>query len=129
MVIGHSGDTTDTDYLKAVMDTGATMASDRFGYDLPGAATTRERVAVIADLCRQGYADRIVVSHDAMLHTDWLDAEYIAMHPNWTPTFIPTEVVPALREAGVSDAHLQQILVDTPARLLAVATKEHREQP
>jgi phosphotriesterase-related protein len=129
VVIGHSGDTTDTDYLKAVMDTGATMASDRFGYDLPGAATTQERVAVIADLCRQGYADRIVVSHDAMLHTDWLDAEYIAMHPNWTPTFIPTEVVPALREAGVSDAHLQQILVDTPARLLAAATKEHCEQP
>ncbi|MBO0679056.1 phosphotriesterase-related protein [Mycolicibacterium sp. S2-37] len=128
VIIGHSGDTTDTDYLKAVMDTGATIASDRFGYDLPGAASTEERVAVIADLCGQGYADRIVVSHDAMLHTDWLDADYVAQHPNWTPTFIPTEVVPTLREAGVSEADLNQILVTTPARLLAAVTKEHRER-
>lgn len=121
VVIGHSGDTTDIEYLKAIMDTGATIASDRFGYDVTGAATTQERVAVIADLCRQGYADRIVVSHDAMLHTDWLDAEYTARYPHWEPTYIPTTVVPALRDAGVSDTDLHQILVDTPARLLACA--------
>lgn len=126
VIIGHSGDSTDTDYLKAIMDTGATMASDRFGYDLPGAASTQERVAVIADLCGQGFADRIVVSHDAMLHTDWLDDDYTAGHPHWEPTYIPTSVVPALREAGVSDAHLHQILVDTPARLLAAVPKEHQ---
>ncbi|WP_247054091.1 phosphotriesterase [Mycolicibacterium sp. F2034L] len=123
VVIGHSGDTTDTDYLKAVMDTGATIASDRFGYDLPGTPATPERVAVIADLCAQGYADRIVVSHDAMLHTDWLDADYTAMFPRWTPTYIPTEVVPALRDAGVSEADLQQILVHNPARLLAAVAE------
>ena len=121
VVIGHSGDTTDLDYLKALMDTGATMASDRFGYDLPDSATTQERITVIADLCDQGYADRIVVSHDALLHSDWLEPSYTAKFPNWEPTFIPTHVVPALREAGVSDAHLHQILVDTPARLLARA--------
>lgn len=123
VVIGHSGDSTDIDYLTAIMDTGATMASDRFGYDLPGAATTSERVAVIAQLCGQGYADRIVVSHDAMLHTDWLDADYTAMHPNWTPTYIPTAVVPALRDAGVSDDDLHRILVSTPARLLGTVNR------
>jgi phosphotriesterase-related protein len=128
VVIGHSGDTTDADYLKAIMDTGATIASDRFGYDLPGTATTPERVAVIADLCTQGYADRIVVSHDAMLHTDWLDADYTAAFPDWEPTFVPTTVVPALRDAGVSDAQLHQILVDTPARLLACATPISKER-
>ena len=119
VIIGHSGDTTDTDYLKALMDTGATMASDRFGYDLPGTATTQQRVDVIADLCRQGYGDRIVVSHDAMLHTDWLDDGYTANFPDWDPTFVPTRVVPMLRDAGVSDTDLRRILVDTPARLLA----------
>ncbi|BBY49462.1 phosphotriesterase [Mycolicibacterium arabiense] len=128
VVIGHSGDTTDLDYLKAVMDTGATIASDRFGYALPGTATTQERVAVIADLCNEGYADRIVVSHDAMLHTDWLDDGYTAAFPDWDPTFVPTTVVPALREAGVSDAHLHQILVGTPARLLACATPLPKER-
>ncbi|MET0700261.1 MAG: phosphotriesterase-related protein [Mycobacterium sp.] len=121
VVIGHSGDTTDLDYLKAVMDTGATMASDRFGYALEGTPTMQERVAVIAALCGQGYADRIVVSHDAMLHTDWLEPAYLAQYPDWTPTYIPTSVVPALRDAGVSDADVHQILVDTPARLLACA--------
>lgn len=120
VVIGHSGDTTDIDYLKALMDTGATMASDRFGYDVEGAATMHERVAVIATLCDQGYADRIVVSHDAMLHTDWLEpGGGTAMYPHWEPTYISTEVLPALSAAGVSDADLHQILVDTPARLLA----------
>ncbi|TFV61498.1 phosphotriesterase-related protein [Mycobacterium sp. PS03-16] len=127
VIIGHSGDTTDTDYLKALMDTGATMASDRFGYDIDGAPTTQERVAVIAELCAQGYADRIVVSHDAMLHTDWLDADYTARFPHWDPTYLPTTVAPAMREAGISDAHLHQILVDTPARLLAAVPKERRD--
>jgi phosphotriesterase-related protein len=105
-----------------VMDTGATMASDRFGYAVPGTPTTQDRVAVIADLCAQGYADRIVVSHDAMLHTDWLEpGGGTAMYSRWEPTYIPTAVVPALREAGVSDADLHRILVDTPARVLACA--------
>jgi phosphotriesterase-related protein len=122
VVIGHSGDTTDTDYLKALMDTGATIASDRFGYDVAGTPTMQERVAVIAALCDQGYADRIVVSHDAMLHTDWLEpGGGTAMYPHWEPTYIPTAVVPALRAAGVSDGDLDEILIHTPARLLACA--------
>lgn len=129
VIIGHSGDTTNIDYLKALMDTGATIASDRFGYDIDGAPTTPQRVAVIADLCDQGYADRIVVSHDAMLHTDWLDADYTVRFPHWDPTYLPTTVVPAMREAGISDTHLHQILVDTPARLLAAVPKERRAHP
>ena len=129
VVIGHSGDTTDVDYLRAVMDTGATIASDRFGYAVQGAPTMLERVAVIAELCRRGYADRIVVSHDAMLHTDWLESGGgTAMYPHWEPTYIPTAVVPALRDAGVSEADLQQILVDTPARLLACAAPLPKER-
>jgi phosphotriesterase-related protein len=38
------------------------------------------------------------------------------MQPNWNFRHITDDVLPALREAGVTDAQLDQMLVDNPRR-------------
>lgn len=69
LVIGHAGDSNDLDYLMELADTGAILGMDRFGLDIIN--PTADRVATIAALCERGYADRIVLSHDASCFIDW----------------------------------------------------------
>ena len=55
VVIGRSGDTTDVDYLRSIIDAGAIVGSDRFGlYLIPGTASEDERIDVLADPRRGG---------------------------------------------------------------------------
>jgi len=116
VIIGHSGDTTDLDYLKELMDNGSYIGMDRFGIDtlLP----FEERVNTVAALCQQGYADRMVLSQDASCFIDWFDIEVRqAALPKWTFTHISDDVVPALRARGVTQADIDQMLIDNPRRI------------
>jgi phosphotriesterase-related protein len=113
VVIGHSGDSTDLDYLKRLIDRGSYIGMDRFGIDaiLP----TDKRVATIAALCREGYANRMVLSHDASCFSDARDPEEVQRQwPNWHYNHIPDDVLPALREAGVSDSQIDQMMRQNP---------------
>ena len=121
VVIGHVGDTTDTAYLKELMDRGSTIGMDRFG--LERHATFDERVATVAALCADGYADRMVLSHDASCCLDWIPdrAAADAALPNWRYTHISDDVLPALKRRGVTDAHIHAMLVQNPRRLFEAA--------
>ncbi|PRZ40787.1 phosphotriesterase-related protein [Antricoccus suffuscus] len=119
VVIGHAGDTNDLDYLKWIADKGATIGCDRFGLD--GFNTTADRIATIATLCKQGYADRIVLAHDVSCFIDYFpgkewNASSESFAPNWNLLHIPNDVVPGLREAGVSEAQLDDMLINNPRR-------------
>ena len=120
VVVAHSGDSPDLTYLRSLMDTGAVMGSDRFGLYLPGTPTLDERVATIATLCGEGYANRIALSHDTVMYSDWgppgLANQYF---PTWIPTHISDVVLPALQAAGVSDTDIDTMLVSTPASLFS----------
>jgi phosphotriesterase-related protein len=121
VVIGHSGDTTDLDYLRELMDAGSTIGCDRFGMYFPTWLSMHERIDTIARLCELGYADRIVVSHDYTPHSDWFATGEMPSRPeHWRQTHIVDDVLPAMSEAGISDEHLDQILVHNPRRLLEV---------
>ncbi len=116
VVIGHSGDTTDIGYLEEVIARGSYLGMDRFGLDaiLP----FEERVQTVADLCARGHHDRMVLSHDAACHMDWLDDEAVAVGaPNWHYLHITSDVVPALQERGVTDEQIHAMLVDNPRRI------------
>ena len=117
VVIGHAGDSNDLDYLMELADTGAILGMDRFGLDIVNA--TENRVATVAALCERGYADRIVLSHDASCFIDWFGpdpATVPAMQPNWHYRHISEDVLPALRAAGVGDGQIDQMLVGNPRR-------------
>ena len=124
VVIGHAGDSNDLGYLMELADTGATLGMDRFGLDIFN--PTADRVRTIAALAARGYADRMVLAHDANCFIDWFGADEAAVKaataPNWHYTHISDDVLPALREAGVSDAQLDQMLVDNPRRYFSGGT-------
>ncbi|WP_405182622.1 phosphotriesterase-related protein [Nocardia sp. NBC_01377] len=118
VVIGHSGDSEDLDYLRRLMDAGSMAGFDRFGLYLPGTSTMEQRLDAVATLCGQGYADRIGLSHDAVLYSDWgPPGVALKRFPTWVPTHISDVVVPGLRERGVSDADIDTMLVSAPAAL------------
>lgn len=117
VVIGHSGDTTDCDYLEELVSAGSFIGMDRFGIDLE--LPTPERVATIAEMCRRGHADKMVLSHDAAVFFDWLPMDVLpTVLPNWNYFHILDNVVPALREEGVTEDQIRQMLVDNPRRAL-----------
>jgi phosphotriesterase-related protein len=116
VVIGHSGDSTDLDYLRELMDKGSMIGMDRFGIDV--LLPFDDRVQVVVDLCEQGYADRMVLAHDAACYMDWFTPEIqAAMAPNWHYNHISDDVLPELRTRGVSDQQIDQMLVGNPRRL------------
>src|SRR3989454_10269931 len=59
VVIGHSGDTEDTDYLCKLCDRGSYIGMDRFGVDI--FLPTANRVATIAKMCQLGYAEKMAL--------------------------------------------------------------------
>lgn len=116
VVIGHSGDTTELDYLEAVVGRGSYIGMDRFGID--AMLSFDERVGVVADMCARGHADRMVLSHDAACFIDWFDEEMLkAAAPNWHFRHITDDVVPALMARGVSDEQVATMLVDNPRKI------------
>lgn len=126
IVIGHSGDTDDLDYLLALMDTGSTIGMDRFGMEhlLPDAT----RVRTVLDLLRRGYADRMVLSHDAAFFSHVTPPRWRAHEaPNWHMENLARRVIPMLREGGASDDDLDQMLVRNPRRLLEPMPRPEEE--
>jgi len=116
VVIGHSGDTEDTAYLQKLCDRGSLIGMDRFGLDL--FLTTPQRVATIQKMCELGYANKMVLSHDAACHIDWVDPPLREkLLPKWNFNHIPDDVLPALREAGVSEDDIAAMTVDNPRRV------------
>lgn len=115
VVIGHSGDTTDLDYLMRLADNGSLLGMDRFGLDV--LLPFEQRVDTVAELVRRGYTDRVVLAHDASCFIDWFDAEAkVQAVPKWNFRHISEDVLPALRERGVTEADIDTMLVANPRR-------------
>jgi phosphotriesterase-related protein len=118
LVIGHCGDSQDLDYLRELMDAGATIGMDRFGMEhvLPDDA----RLSTVLALLHDGYADRMVLSQDAAFFSRVTPPSWRAAHtPHWTMDNIPRRIVPGLLEGGVTQDQIHQLLVLNPARVLA----------
>lgn len=116
VVIGHCGDSEDIAYLEELMAAGSCIGMDRFGIDsfLPAA----RRVATIASLCERGHAAQMVLGHDTSCYIDWFEAAMVkAAAPNWNFLHISDDVIPALRQSGVSDAQIATMTVENPRRI------------
>ena len=118
VVIGHSGDTTDIDYLEELIAGGSYLGMDRFGVD--AFLSTEDRVKTVATMCERGHAERMVLSHDASCYFDALPEETLPVAlPNWHYLHIHNDVIPALKARGVTDEQLTTMLVDNPRTIFA----------
>lgn len=117
VVIGHAGDSKDLDYLMALADAGSTLGFDRFGME--HTAPDEQRLSILCALLSRGYADRIVLSHDAAFFSRITPPSWRAREaPHWNMENLHTRILPRLLAAGVSEAVLETLLVRNPGRLL-----------
>ncbi len=115
VVLGHSGDSTDADHLATLADSGFWLGMDRFGITL--GTTFEERADIVVELCRRGYAERMVLAHDAACYIDWVDPDVLAFLPQWHYLHIEQDVLPYLRTHGVTEDQITAMLVDNPRRI------------
>ncbi|MBF4769769.1 phosphotriesterase-related protein [Nocardioides agariphilus] len=116
VVIGHCGDSRDLDYHRELLDRGAYVGLDRFG--LVHLLPDEDRAEVVAELCRQGYADRLVLSHDSSTYSHSFEPATRERLGDWDYSHISRVVLPALAVAGVAQEQIDQMLVRNPMAVL-----------
>jgi phosphotriesterase-related protein len=118
VVLGHSGDAVrDPDYLQQMAESGLTLGMDRFGID--HFATFEQRSDLVVELCRRGLAGRMVLAHDTCCYIDWFAPGSLAPLKDWHYLHVSQDVLPYLRDHGVSDDDIDAMLVANPARILS----------
>jgi phosphotriesterase-related protein len=122
VVMGHMTQSVpDIAYHRSIADTGAAIEFDRFGAELyndnwggPNYCEPRdaEVVAEIAQLVREGYSDRILLSHDVGFKVQ------LTAYGGLGYAHVPRRVLGYLANVGVSGEAITQMTVANPARLL-----------
>ena len=116
IVLGHSGDSEDADHLSTLAEAGFWLGMDRFGINL--ATTFEARADIVVEMCRRGFSGQMMLAHDAACYIDWIDPDVLAFLPDWNYLHIEHDVLPYLRQHGVSDEQITAMLVDNPRRYL-----------
>lgn len=124
--IDHCNDTTDTEYLRWILDQGCYLGWDRY----PGRLVSpKMRTITLKNLIDEGFGDRICPSHDCIcLHpinerpdgTLPENHDYALRNPDQY-LFIHRQVIPQLRELGASEADIRRLFVENPRRFLSGA--------
>jgi phosphotriesterase-related protein len=121
--IAHTGDTDDLDYIERVLERGVFIGMDRYGLEL--FLPMERRNATVSALLERGYADRMLLSQDFCATIDWFPEETeeqllaSGMVKDWSMTLLFEQVIPTLREGGMTDQQLDTMLVENPKRWLA----------
>jgi phosphotriesterase-related protein len=113
VMIGHSNESTDLDYLSQIIDNGSYLGWDRCGLQLT--VRLEAQIDTLVALCERGYSGRIMLAHDKASFVDWFTNDEIGFGaPDWQYTYIPAKMLPALRERGVSQNQIDQMLIGNP---------------
>lgn len=119
VVIGHMCGNADLSYQLAVLDQGVSVNFDRWGLDILFPDDLRK--ATLIKLLKSGLAGQIVLSHDHIAH--WLIRqaevpEYIReLIVNWSYTHLFRNILPSLKQAGVTEEQINQMLVINPQKI------------
>ena len=125
IMIGHMSDNPDIHYHMDVLNRGVYDSFDRMGIEIvEGCPMEIEKYAVILGLIGVGYLDKIILSHDTIAY--WLGRPMPEMPDaikpfmeNWHPTHLFKNIIPFLKNAGITDEQVNTILVENPKRLFS----------
>lgn len=123
VIVGHSGDTDDLDYLLSMLGRGCFLGMDRFAY-CDATLSMEKRILVLLDLFKRGYGKQLILSHDYGVYMGFegtMDDVKKRSHGNQEAdyTLIHQKVLPALRSGGLTQQDIHLLMVDNPRRLLA----------
>ncbi|MEH7097017.1 phosphotriesterase family protein [Neobacillus vireti] len=126
IIIGHMCGNTNPAYHKEVLDQGVRIGFDRFGIQvLVGAPLDQERVATLISLLEEGYEDQILLAHDSV--NIWLgrppvmNEQVMQIMENWHPGHIFDNILPDLREKGITEKQFNKMLRENAESLFAGA--------
>ena len=121
ITIGHMCGNASLDYQLDVLKRGVYIAFDRFGIEMK--MTDLTRISTLLALLQKGYANRIMISHDCIAAVygrgGRMPMEDAIKFKNWSFTNIFTNILPALKTAGVSDEQIKTMMVENPQRFLS----------
>jgi len=121
VIVSHASECEDLDLLIRLLDHGAILGFDKFGLDVFLASETRTRNLLA--LLKRGHAAQIVLSQDYGCFADTFADDAGTVHiaaeaPDWGYRYVDRILLPALREAGVSESDIDAMLVEAPRRFL-----------
>lgn len=122
IMIGHLDNCTDMDELLKIFEQGVYGGFDRMGIQgFTGALPESRRLAEIVGLAGSGYGDKIILSHDSivrMLGDPWVYSEQDAKDlARWNWTHVFEDILPRLREMGLSPETTEAFVAANPGRL------------
>jgi phosphotriesterase-related protein len=116
-VLAHMSSVPDFSAHRHALERGYWIAYDNFGMELHNAwyrpIGDSQRVEWLLEVFRLGFGHRIVVSHDV-----WCKLQLRRYGGNGYGHLLRT-IVPQLRESGLTDDDVEQLLVRNPAEVLA----------
>ncbi|MCY3811430.1 MAG: phosphotriesterase-related protein [Gammaproteobacteria bacterium] len=124
--IDHSNDTTDTEYLKWILDQGCFLGLDRYPGHL---VSPHMRTVTMKALIDSGYAERLCPAHDCIcLHIlneradGTLPEEHaLALRNPDGYLYMHRHVIPDLKSMGVGEDTIDTLFVDNPKRFFSGA--------
>lgn len=122
IMIGHMDGNTDPAYHRATLKHGVSIAFDRIGLQgMVGMPSDAARLDVITALLQEGFADRLLLSHDSIWH--WLGRPIpipeaiLPAIKDWHPLHIIDDILPELERRGITRSQIEQMTVANPARI------------
>ena len=119
IVVGHMCGNASLEYQMSVIDKGVYVGFDRWGLEFFFPDNLRR--ATVLGLLGLGFADRIILSQDS--NARWLGRASVIpdfiqpLIANWTYTHIFKDIIPQLKQAGVTETQVNQMLVENPKRI------------
>jgi len=121
IVLGHLNTAHDDGrYIADLLDRGVYLEFDLFGFDhsLLGLGryppSDADVAATVARLARDGHAARLLISHDIGVRTR------LCAYGGWGYAHVLTHIVPLLRQGGLDEAILDNLLIDNPQAVLTM---------
>jgi phosphotriesterase-related protein len=112
IIIGHQDLNPNKEEVLSVLEAGAYIAFDTIGKN--NYRPDGERVDFLLDFINRGYEKQILLSADLTRKSHW--------KKNGGPGYglVLESFIPRLKEAGVSDSILQQLLIVNPSRAFSI---------
>jgi len=115
VVIGHTCCSSDIKYYLDIIQRGAYVGFDRIGWAI--FQPDEVRLVAVAGLISAGYADKIILSQDAIAAQVGSPQFVPPLNESKKLTYIDDEFIPRLLKGGVAPQAMKQILVDNPRRI------------
>ena len=114
VMIGHQNNSTDIDYaLEQLNKPGFYLGFDRVN---PLMSTLSEDN--IVSLVERGFADRLMLSHDCIFMWLGRPGKLSPQFSEWYPDYIFKRLLPKMKDSGITERQITEILVDNPRRFL-----------